>query len=323
MSKRQRKVGEAKSAIVSEPPLACCDETAAVEFMERQRWGDSPGCPRCGSVEVYKMADRKTGERNRRYLWRCRDCKRQFSVRIGTVLEDSRIPLRHWCFAFWAACSSKKGVSALQIQRQTGLSYKSALFLLHRVRFAMSGDTENPPQLSGTVEVDETYVGGKPRHKGRPENRKIQGYGTKKAPVMALVERGGNVRAFPLDKVTSRNLQLAIREHVAPSARIITDEHQGYPGVARHFAGGHDTVKHSAKEYVRGDVHTNTVEGFFSRIKRSIIGIHHSVSKRHLHRYVDHMAFLHNTRALEDGARTVRAIRGAEGKRLRYRTAQP
>lgn len=120
-------------------PRACTDEVAAVEFLEKQRWGDSPACPRCGDTDVRQLRDRASGERSKRFLWYCRGCGRQHTVRIGTVFEDSRIPLRHWCFAFWAACASKKGVSALQIRRQTGVSYKSALFMMHRIRYAMAG----------------------------------------------------------------------------------------------------------------------------------------------------------------------------------------
>lgn len=297
----QRKVGEGKSGTVSELPLACSDERAAVEFMERKRWGDAPACPRCGDLDVYQMRDRKTGERGARFLWRCRGCKQQFTVRIGTVFEDSRIPLRHWCYAFWAACASKKGVSAKQIQRMTGLSYKSALFLMHRIRFAMSDDPRTLPQLTGTVEVDETYVGGKPRNPGRTDLKK---HWAKKAAVMALVQRDGEVRALTIQKVTSYNLQQNIRKLVDPSSRIMTDEHAGYPGIARRFKGGHETVKHSAKEYARGDAHTNTVEGFFSLLKRGLYGTFHSVSRKHLHRYVAEFQFRWNTRKLEDCSAT-------------------
>ena len=159
---QKTRVGQDKSKIIGAIPRACADEVAAVEFMESMRWDDEPYCPHCGDSNVYQMQDAKTGERSQRFLWRCRGCKRQFTVRIGTVLEDSRIPMRHWCYAFWAACSSKKGVSALQIKRQTGLTYKSALFLMHRIRWAMADDHATPTKLSGTVEVDETYVGGKP-----------------------------------------------------------------------------------------------------------------------------------------------------------------
>ena len=158
--------GLSSDEIVRLLPVACSNEQAAVEFWERHRWGDAPCCARCDSRSVYMMSDMETRDRNKRHLWRCRACKRQYTVRIGTFLEESRIPLRHWCYATWRACMSEKGVSALEIKRQTGLSYKSALFLLHRIRFAMSNpDAE---KLSGTIEADETYVGGSPRNRGKP-----------------------------------------------------------------------------------------------------------------------------------------------------------
>src|SRR5271156_1986945 len=166
-----------KSEVIAEIPLACSDETAAVEFFEFQRWGDTPCCVKCGSVTVYQMKDAKTGERNKRYLWRCRDCKEQYTVRIGTVYEESRIPLRHWCYAFWRASTSKKGVSALEIKRHCQISYMSALFLMHRIRFALTSD--GGEKLTGIVEADETYVGGKPRpgtghHKKGEVQRKLR-----------------------------------------------------------------------------------------------------------------------------------------------------
>ena len=246
---------------IRELPVACANEAAAVEFMEKHRWGDYPGCPRCGDMDVYQMKSRD-GEREKYYRWRCRGCKKQFSVRTGTVFEDSRIPLRHWCFAFWRASTSKKGVSALEIHRQTGLSYKSCLFLLHRIRFAMAPTDCNP--LTGIVEVDETYVGGKPRY---PRNkRKVY---TSKAPVIAMVERDGQVRSFHVPDVTGKTLKNAIRDNVDRRARIMTDEASQYQGIGSEFKGGHNTVKHSAGEYVRGDVSTNTVEGYFSIVKRA------------------------------------------------------
>src|SRR6266704_6591567 len=322
-------VAQDRSSIVAELPRACSDELAAVEFLERQRWGDEAACPRCGATDVWQMKGRD-GERNTRFLWGCRGCNHQFTVRIGTVFEDSRIPLRHWCYAFWAACASKKGVSALQIKRQTGLSYKSALFLMHRIRYAMTPDRQ--PRLRGTVEVDETYVGGKPRKPSipairamTPEQRKAavaatpRGRGTDKPPVVALVERGGNVRAQVVANVSGRTLRKAIRESVHPTAAIHTDELASYRGIGKHFAGGHHTVRHSVREYARGNVHVNSAESFFALLKRGLIGTFHAVSKRHLHRYVNEFAFRWNHRHVEDGARTVAAIRGAEGKRLRYR----
>ena len=297
-------------------PLACADEKAAVEFMEKQRWGSHPACPRCGSVNVYQMRDSKTGERQADYRWRCREKhpSQQFTVRTGTVFEDSRAELRHWCFAFWRASTSKKGVSALEIHRQTGLSYKSSLFMLHRIRFAMADSVVGP--LGGEVEVDETYVGGKPRYKGVSK----RGRGTKKQCVLAMVERGGRVKTRPIANVTGKTLKAAIREDVHPSSRIITDENSAYTGIGAEFAGGHQTVCHSAREYVRGDIHSNTIEGFFSIVKRGINGIYHAVSKEHLHRYMAEFEFRYNNRDLEDGERTTAAIQAAEGKRLTYRT---
>jgi transposase-like protein len=319
MAKNQRKVGEGASTTVRELPLACSDETAAYEFMERQRWGDAPGCPRCGDTNVYQMSDAKTGARNRRFLWRCRGCRRQFTVRIGTVFEESRIPLRHWCYAFRKACSSKKGVSALQISRETGLSYKSALFMMHRVRYAMADDHEMPPRLSGVVEVDETYVGGKPRYRGQSK----RGRGTKKTPVVALVERGGEVRSWPIERVNGKTLKGAIRDTVAYESRIMTDEANEYVGIGDEYRDGHERIRHNSGQYVKdvswGKAHTNIVEGFFSLLKRGMYGTFHSVSKRHLHRYVSEFEFRYNARKLDDGERTVLAIRKADGKRLCYR----
>ena len=318
-----------KSEIVAAIPAACSDETLAVEFMERQRWGESPACPRCGDMDVFKVTDRKTGKRSRRFLWDCRGCRRQFTVRIGTILEDSRVPLRHWCYAFWAACASKKGVSALQIKRMTGLSYKSALFLMHRIRWAMAETPDGP--LGGIVEADETYVGGRPRAKElrqRGENWKVYKRGRaadfkdRKTPVVALVERGGRVRTFVPTDVTAENLAAILTANVRRSAYLMTDELNPYRKIGQHFRR-HDTVTHSRHEYGRGIVSTNAVEGFFSLLKRGINGTFHHVSRKHLHRYCSEFAFRYNTRFLEDGERTVHAIRSAIGKRLMVGYRQP
>ncbi|MEM1213410.1 MAG: IS1595 family transposase [Planctomycetota bacterium] len=326
MAINQGKVGQAKSEVVRELPLACSNETAAVEFWEKHRWGDKPCCPHCGGHHVYQMKDAKTGERNKRFLWRCRECKKQFTVKVGTVLEDSRIPLTIWSYALWRSCTSKKGVSALEIQRQTGISYKSALFLMHRLRFAMA-PTDGGPKLSGIVEADETYVGGKPRNRvphspiprkpGQLSNHQLMH--VRKTPVFAVVERGGQARARVMPSVTRDNLSAALREHVEMSARLMTDEHRGYQKIGREFEGGHDCIEHKRGIYARGDVTTNTVEGFFSILKRGINGIYHNVSRKHLQRYVDEFEFRYNHRKLEDGERTIAAIRGAVGKKLYYR----
>lgn len=295
--------------------MACADEKHAVEFLEKQRWDETCCCPECGSVDVYQMMDSKTGERQKNYRWRCRGCKKQYTVRTGTVFEDSRIPQRYWCFGFWRASTSKKGVSALEIHRQTGISYKSCLFMLHRIRFAMS-DSANG-LLGGndiSVEVYETYVGGKPRYKGQSK----RGRGTKKQCVVAMVERGGRVKTKPVASVTGKTLKSVIRDNVDTQTRIITDENPSYNGIGSEYKGGHKTVCHSAKEYVRGDIHSNTIEGFFSSVKRGLNGIYHSVSKEHLHRYMSEFEFRYNNRKMDDGERTVAAIKASEGKRLFY-----
>lgn len=321
------KVAENKSDVVSKVPLACADETAAVEFLEELRWGDEPACPRCGDSDVYKMTKRGSDERNKRFLWRCRGCGRQYTVRIGTVMEDSPIPLRNWCFAFWAACASKKGVSAKQIQRQTGLSYKSALFMMHRIRWAMNGGANSGKPLSGTVEADETYVGGKLRRQSK-QAREADGVRKRgltaearanKTPVFVMVERGGEARASVETDVTSETLGDALRENVCRTARLHTDEASLYRKPGTEFEGGHETVHHASHEYARGDVTVNTAEAFFSLLKRGIVGTFHHVSRKHLHRYVSEFEFRWGTRKMEDGARLVRAIRATEGKRLTYR----
>jgi transposase-like protein len=303
-----------KSDLIEEIPSACGNELAAVEFFERQRWGNTPACVHCGSVQVYKMLDTKTGERNSRFLWRCRDCGKQFTVRIGTVYEESRIPLRHWCYAFWRASTSKKGVSALEIKRHCQISYKSALFLMNRIRFAMAPDALSP-KLAGIVECDEMYIGArKPRYPGVSK----RGRGTKKIPVFVAVERGGELRRRILPEVTGATLKGAIREEVDRQSRIITDELSCYNGIGSEFPS-HEKINHSTKEYVRGDVHTNTAESSHALVKRGIVGIYHNVSREYLHRYLWQFDFLWNNRKLNDGERTVRAVRAAEGKRLMYK----
>ena len=302
--------------ILASLPLVCADEDKAVAFLEEQRgWDNDAICPNCASRNVYQMRDSRTDERQANYRWRCRDCRKQYTVRTGTVFEDSRIPLKHWCFAFWRAATSKKGVSALELHRQTGVSYKSCLFMLHRIRFAMADSAQDSLGANGgDVEVDETYIGGKPRYKG---NNK-RGRGTKKQPVMALVERGGSVKTKVIANVTAKTLKDEIRRNIDRSASIYTDENKGYSGIGSEYTGGHHTTVHSKREYVRGNAHSNTVEGFFSIVKRGISGIYHNVSKEHLHRYLAEYEFRYNHRYIDDGLRTARAIRASEGKRLYY-----
>jgi transposase-like protein len=294
-------------------PLACVDEAAAVDFMEHHRWKSTPVCPLCGGFEVYKMTDAKTGKRQANFRWRCRDCKGQYTVRKGTVLEDSAIPLRHWNYAFWRAATSKKGVSALEIHRQTGVSYKSSLFMLHRIRYAMADAPDK--QLGGAgvpVEADETYFGNK---EGQPKGPG----GHHKHAIFALVERNGGVRSFHVPNVTAKTLKPILEKHVAKSSDLMTDEASVYHWISKGFAS-HAVVNHRRREYARPDgTSTNTIEGFFSLVKRGLNGIYHNVSEHHLHRYLSEFDFRYTNRDLSDGERTALAIKQAEGKRLMYR----
>jgi transposase-like protein len=311
---KNRKVATAKTRTVTTLPEACANELAAVEFMEEKRWDKTPCCPRCGDTDVYMMRDAMTGERSARFLWRCRGCKKQYTVRVCTIMEDSPIPLRHWCYSFWAACASKKGVSALQIQRMTGVTYKSALFMMHRIREAMR--PVGGGKLQGTVKVDETYIGGKPRFKGQRKAGRPNP--NEKAGVLGMVERDGRVRLRHMADFKAPRLRGAMREHIAMSARLMTDEYNLYTAVGREFKGGHETVLHKAGEYARGDVTTNTIEGVFALLKRGMKGTFHSVTRKHLHRYLSEFEYRWNTRKMDDGARTALAIRSANGKRLTY-----
>lgn len=308
----------AKSETISELPKACADEAAAIDFFERKRWGGTPACVHCGSVNVYQMKDRTTGERSSRFLWRCRDCKRQFTVRVGTIFEDSAIPMHKWARAFWEAASAKNGVSALELMRKLEISYKSALFVMHRLRHAMADTPSNPPKLTETVESDETYVGGKPRYKGwnHGNKHKPREKYTTKTPVIAVLQRGGSVRTRVMPVVNSENVRDFLTENVDNSARLITDSSYRFRRAATEFPGGHETVNHTGGEYVRGDVTTNGIESYFARVKRTLNGTYHAVSKEHLFRYMDQVAYLYNTRGMNDGERTLHLIRRADGKRL-------
>jgi transposase-like protein len=318
MAKGQRKAGSDKSAIIAALPRACSDEFAAFEFFEAQRWGETGYCcPRCGDTDVYKMTDRKTGLRNRRFLWMCKGCKKQYTVRVGTVLEESLIPLRHWAYGFWSACASKKGISSLQVKRVTGLTYKSALFMMHRIRFAMEQDWSGEPKLSGTVEADETYVGGKPRNK---QARKGPRSGPdRKTPIVSLVERGGKIRSFVTADVTAANVGRILAENITLDSHLMTDSATIYrKNLGKPFVR-HGMTDHSKGEYAKPDgTHSNTVESAFSLLKRGIYGTFHNVSRKHLHRYVAEFDFRWNARKIDDGERTALAIRRADGKRLRY-----
>ncbi len=328
-------VANKKTALESRIPMACADEAAAVAFLESQRWGETPCCPRCGDTSVRQMKARD-GSRNTRFLWRCGGCKQQFSVRVGTIMEDSPIPLRHWCLAFYRAAASKKGVSALQIQRETGLTYKSALFLMHRIRWAMAPANEQESKLGGNgeiVEFDETYVGGKPRGHAR-YSQEIKRDGTRKlgpapdfadrkTPVVGGIERDGRVKVRVTQNLTQGTLAGHVLDMVDGAAHLQTDQLPTYKAVGQQFAS-HERVRHNAGVYVRYtdegiQVTTNRIDGFWSGLKRKLHGTHHAVSRKHLHRYLSEAEFIYNNRGLSDGERTVKIIQAANFRRLTYK----
>lgn len=304
---------------------------AACDYLELLRWPDGHVCPKCGDSERGPYFLRWTG--TKRKLWKCAACRQQYTVTVGTIFEDSKVTLDKWLLAFHLLCSSKKGMSALQIQRMLRLgSYRTAWFMCHRIRWAMS-EPAFTTKLGGTVEVDETYVGGKARRSNRkqfkpldpkqPDKRLTKtGRGSEnKTPVVALVERGGSVRSFRVANVTAETLGGAIRRHVSRDANLRTDSFPSYTKVGREFAS-HETVNH-LYEYVRGDAHTNTAENFFSLLKRGINGSYHHVSEAHLPRYLSEFDFRYNARHVTDSQRTNMALRNGEGKRLMYRDSSP
>jgi hypothetical protein len=332
------KVANKLSAVEQRIPIACTDEGAAVLFLEEQRgWiADADAvCPKCGVVGESRRMKSKTGERNARFLWKCGACKAQFTVKNGTIMEDSAIPHRIWCLAFFRAASSKKGVSALQMQRETGLTYKSALFLMHRIRWAMAPANANEPKLGGNgevVEYDETYVGGEPR--GHVRYRKpltetggrvggpAADFKDRKTPVVAGIERGGRVKAKVVSDLTAATLGKHVTAMVDTSAHLQTDQANAYKAIGQQFAS-HERIRHNAGQYVRYNdagemVTTNSIEGFWSLLKKQIHGTHTSVSRKHLHRYVSEVEFKYNNRKLTDGERTVKLIQACDSRRLTY-----
>jgi len=296
--------------------LSALNETEAREMLERIRWPNGVVCPHCGRIDGHTKLK---GKKHRAGVWKCNNgCAEQFTVTVGTIMEGSHLPIRTWLMAFSVMCSAKKGISALQLQRQLGLgSYRTAWHLNHRIRFAMS---KNPLKglLEGTVMVDETHVGGKPRLvKGQKRSRGNRN--PNKAVVVALVERGGRVKSWPIADITAKTLQGAIRDNVHPSAAIQTDQLMSYKGVGKWFEGGHETVNHAKFEYARGDVSTNEAESYFALLKRGITGSFHSVSKQHLHRYCSEFSFRWNERKTTDAERTTKALTLIECKRLMYK----
>jgi transposase-like protein len=302
------------------------DTEKARRYLEGVRWPDGPICPHCGVVGEGMTLVQGKKQSHRPGLYHCNNCAKQFTVTVGTVYEASHIPLHKWLLATHLLTSSKKGISAHQLHRMLGITYKSAWFMAHRIREGMREFSPAPLGGEGKViEADETYIGGKEHNKHAAKRRR---YGKKgvmgsvdKEPVAALVERDGRVRSFHLPTVTARNLREMLDTNSDRASVLMTDELGLYKAVGREFAR-HGRVRHGAGQYVMGDAHTNTIEGFFSILKRGIYGTYHHVSPAHLKRYLAEFDFRYNERSglgIEDAERATKALQGIGGKRLTYR----
>ncbi|MDP2416021.1 MAG: IS1595 family transposase [Hydrogenophaga sp.] len=300
-------------AILNQPHFQDADK--AREHLEALRWPHGPVCPHCGSVRKPLKLE---GKSYRPGLFKCNDCYEQFTVTVGTVFERSKIALNVWLQAVHLMCASKKGISAKQLERLLGVSYKTAWFMSHRIREAMTSESASPlggPGSSGIVEADETYWGntGKQRNGARGYDHKMK--------IVSLVERDGEKRTYHVANVTAATVRPILKSQIDAKARLMTDEAAVYTKVGREFSG-HGVVKHGAKEYARGDINTNTVESSFAILKRGLNGTFHSVSEKHLQRYCAEFDFRWNTRQSQgysDTDRATEALKGITGKRLTYR----
>lgn len=322
------------------------DEAAAFEYLEGLIWGDKPVCPKCGNTEkkIYNLVGvrSKPSKKNpngveRHGLKKCGACRKQFTVRVGTVFESSHVPLTKWLQASYLMMSSKKGISSKQLERTLEVTYKTAWFMSHRLREAMmAGDLPPMGGEGSVIEADETYIGHKHSKKERlarvryvrsADGKKVWRVGNRgignKHTVMSLVERGGKVRSFHISSATTANVTRILNENADKRSRLMTDEAKFYKKIGYQYAS-HETVKHKHKEYARGDVTTNTVEGYFSIFKRGMKGIYQHCSEKHLHRYLAEYDFRYNNRealGFNDMERTASALQGIVGKRLTYRSA--
>ncbi len=303
------------------------DAEKAREFLEAQRWPEGPICPHCGELDnAYRLEAKPDSKKAvRKGVWKCGGCREQFTVTVGTIFADSHIPLNKWLFAIHLLCASKKGMSAHQIHRMLGVTYKSAWFMMHRIRYAM---TQEPlsSKLTGVIEVDETYIGGKLRTGTQGARRTDRPAGiANKAAVVSVLQRDGRVQSRHVEKVTAENLKPMLRQMIDEDAHLMTDTSTVLKA-ADVVCVKHDRVNHTVKEYVRYEnglcITTNAVEGYFANLKRGINGVYHFVGKQHLHRYLSEFDFRYNSREMKDGERTVMAIKQTGGKRLMLRDSR-
>jgi transposase-like protein len=301
--------------------LSRMTEEEARAFLESVRWPNGPVCSHCQGTVSTKLQGKST----RPGVYKCKSkaCRKPFTVTTGTIFERSHVDMRTWVLSFHLMCSAKKGLSAHQLMRQLGIkTYQTAWFICHRVRWAM---TQEPlaSLLSGTVEVDEAWVGGKPRNKRRYKRGQpgVSFPTTQKVPVVALIQRDGEARALRVADVRRNTLESVIRQHIdVKNSTLMTDERPGYVRIGRQFGGGHGTTNHSVREYLKpGGIHSNTAESFFALFRRRFHGSHHHMSAKHLPRYLAEATFTWNHRKVSDGERTIAALKATTGKRLTYR----
>lgn len=292
------------------------NEEAAYAWVEAQIWPNGPVCPHCQET---KRVGKMKGAATRFGLYKCYACRKQFRVTVGTIFEKSHVPLYIWLQAFYLIAGSKKGISSNQLHRTLGVTLKTAWFMSHRIREAMRVGSLAVPMggdgSSGVVEVDETFI-------GRKKDIPVRRGGAHKNTVLALVERGGRVKTVHIDDTKADTILPIVSENIAREAKVMTDDAATYYNKLGDFAG-HGQVNHSAGEYVRGEVHTNTVEGYFSIFKRGMKGVYQHCSEKHLHRYLAEFDFRYNNRValkVDDSERAARMVQGAHGKRLTYRT---
>ena len=293
------------------------DEDKARGLLESLLWPNGPVCPHCRNhteKAIYKLESKATTKTPQKGLYKCGACRKKFTVRVGTIFEDSHLPIGKWLMAFFILSSSKKSISANQLSRMLKITYKASWFMAHRIRFAMGQEMPLYRLLKGVVEADETFVGGK-----GDRTTKF----SRQTPVMALIEQDGQMRTRVLPNVSQRNIGNALRDCVSKDAVLCTDEHLGYRGPGKQFKA-HHTVVHSKYEYILKtpdgiSAGTNHCESFFSLLKRGVHGAWHSVSREHLHRYANEFAFRWNTRDLSDGERMETAVGLTTGKRLTYK----
>nr|WP_294942315.1 IS1595 family transposase [uncultured Mucilaginibacter sp.] len=288
------------------------EETTCVAYLAKSRWNDEPYCPHCGNVGAYVT--------NRGFKCKAKECHKKFTVTTGTIFENTKISLRTWFAAMYLCTAHKKGISSLQLSRDLNITQKTAWFVLHRIREMLNLNAGE--QLEGVVEMDETYVGGKTANKSNKKRAELRASGAQfasKTTVVALVERTKGIvktQVFGKDKLRFNDVFPVIEANVKADALVITDSSTMYGSLKHSFE--HETVNHVQKEFVRGDIHTNTIEGFFSQLKRGIYGIYHQVSPKHLHRYCHEFGYRYNTRTLKDVIRFEDAIKNVNNVRLTY-----